>query len=65
MLSLVIEDEKVESIFLEEFDSDKSRFFKFIKDSYKKSKEDELKELQVSSMQKTWENEEDRVWNEL
>ncbi len=65
MLSLVIEDEKVENIFLKEFESDKDRFFKFIKESFKKSKEDDLKELQISSMQKTWDNEEDKVWDEL
>ena len=65
MLSLVIEDEKVENIFLKEFDSDKSRFFSFIKDSYEKSKLDDLKDLQVNSMQKTWDNEKDRVWDEL
>ena len=69
MLSLTIEDKKVERIFLQEFQSDKDKFFSFIKESFERVKNKtqsvDLKELQISSMQKTWDNEEDKVWDAL
>ena len=69
MLSLTIEDKKLERIFLKEFQSDKDRFFNFIKESYEKIKEKtslgDLKDLQIESMQKTWDNDEDKVWDAL
>ncbi len=69
MLSLTIEDQKIEHIFLQEFQSDKDKFFSFIKESYErikdKTKSGDLKDLQISSMQKTWDNDEDRVWDAL
>ena len=66
MLSLVIDDQKVEDIFLKEFNSDKDKFFDFIKKSFNE-KQDEyaLKNLQIQSMKETWNNKEDRVWDEL
>jgi len=69
MLSLTIEDQKIEHIFLQEFQSDKDKFFSFIKESYErikdKTKSSDLKDLQISSMQKTWDNDEDKVWDAL
>lgn len=69
MLSLTIEDKKLEHIFLKEFQSDKDRFFNFIKESYEKIKEKttsgDLRDLQIESMQKTWDNDEDKVWDAL
>lgn len=69
MLSLTIEDQKIEHIFLQEFQSDKDKFFSFIKESYErikdKTKSGDLKDLQISSMQKTWDNDEDKVWDAL
>ena len=69
MLSLTIEDQKIEHIFLQEFQSDKDKFFSFIKESYEKIKDKtqsgDLKDLQISSMQKTWDNDEDKVWDAL
>ncbi len=69
MLSLTIEDQKIERIFLQEFQSDKDKFFSFIKESYErikdKTKSGDLKDLQISSMQKTWDNDEDKVWDAL
>jgi len=72
MLTLKIEDEKVEQIFLNEFHSNKEKFFTFIQESYEKmkvSKESHLENnflnVQESSMAQTWDNSEDRAWNEL
>ena len=54
MLSLTIEDQKIERIFLQEFQSDKD-----------KTQSGDLKDLQISSMQKTWDNDEEKVWDAL
>ena len=73
MLTLKIEDKKVESIFLNEFHSNKEMFFAFIQSSYELMKSsqhqdesylDMIRE-QETSMQKTWSAEEDKVWDEL
>lgn len=73
MLSLTIEDKKIENIFLEEFHSDKVEFFNFIKSSFEKFKDKNIEnnddldftELQISSMSKTWDNDQDKAWDEL
>jgi hypothetical protein len=69
MLTLKIEDEKVEQIFLNEFHSNKKKFFAFIHSSYEKMKTtndtNNFIISQESSMQKTWENKDDEVWDAL
>ena len=73
MLTLTIEDKRVESIFLNEFHSNKESFFEFIQQSYAKmqlSLQEETMDknfinIQESSMQKTWDNDQDKVWDEL
>jgi hypothetical protein len=73
MLSLTIENKKVEDIFLKEFHSDKESFFAFIQSSFEKLHSSDnhknhiidLKSLQESAMAKTWENDKDKVWDEL
>ena len=73
MITLNIEDEKIEYIFLNEFHSNKDKFFEFIQNSYDKMKSSTTNngsdknfiELQESSMIKTWDNNEDKVWDEL
>ena len=73
MLTLNIENKKVEEIFLNEFHSNKDKFFEFIQNSYEKLKtndnqDDSIIDLiksQEKSMSKTWDNDEDKAWDEL
>ena len=73
MLTLKIEDEKIEYIFLNEFHSNKDKFLEFIQTSYDKMKstndtnnsDTDLIRSQESSMSKTWNSEEDKVWDAL
>ena len=73
MLTLKIENENVEKIFLNEFHSNKEQFFEFIQNSYEAMKlshqnietDKNLIEVQENSMQKTWDNVEDKVWDDL
>jgi len=73
MLTLHIEDKKIEDIFFNEFHSNKEKFFEFIQQSYEhmkathhnKSDANELIKLQEDSMAKIWNSDEDEVWDEL
>jgi len=73
MLTLKIENEKIEHIFLNEFHSNKDKFFEFIQNSYETMKSSNSKDnsdenfiyLQESSMSQTWDNDDDKVWDEL
>lgn len=73
MLSITIEDKKVENIFLKEFNSDKEKFFNFINSSYDRLKKNnssestknELINLQTTSISKTSDNDKDKAWDEL
>ncbi len=72
MLTLKIENEKIEHIFLNEFHSNKEKFFEFIQNSYEKLKTTHQNdsdinfiEAQEASMSKTWDNDKDEVWDEL
>jgi hypothetical protein len=72
MLTLKIENEKIEHIFLNEFHSNTEKFFNFIQNSYEKMKsthnDDSLKDFikaQEISMSKTWDNNVDEAWDEL
>ena len=72
MLTLRVENEKIEQIFLNEFHSNSDKFFDFIQESYEKlKKSQEIKEknslvnLQEVSMASTWEDEDNKVWDEL
>ena len=72
MVSLNLEDKIVETIFLQEFHSDKKKFFDFIKSSFEKLKnsqqntiDDNFTNLQIDSMATTWDNNQDRIWDEL
>jgi LPS O-antigen subunit length determinant protein (WzzB/FepE family) len=72
VITLKIEDENIEKIFLNEFHSNKEKFFEFIQNSYEKmksSKEDnfdlDLMKSQEVSMSKTWDNDQDKAWDEL
>ena len=73
MITLKIEDEKIENIFLNEFHSNKDKFLEFIQNSYDKMKisnnqadfDKELIKSQETSMYKTWDNDEDKAWDEL
>ncbi len=73
MLTLKIENEKVENIFLNEFNSNKDKFFEFIQSSYEKIKitnnqdklDNDLIKAQEISMSKTWNNDLDEAWDEL
>jgi len=73
MITLKIENEKVESIFLNEFHSNREKFFEFIQNSYDKMKmatnqdtfNNDLIKSQEISMYKTWDNDEDKAWDEL
>jgi hypothetical protein len=74
MLSLEIEDKSIETIFLEQFNSDKTKFVQFIKDNFTlfvnqnrdlQNSELELKDLQIKSMSDTWNNDKDEAWDEL
>ena len=72
MITLKIENEKVENIFLNEFHSNREKFFEFIQTSYDKMKTsnqddsnlDLIKSWEVS-MSKTWDNDQDKAWDEL
>ena len=72
MLTLKIENEKIEHIFLNEFHSNKDKFFEFIQNSYEIMKQSPTKDnsqmnfinAQESSMLKTWDNNEDKAWDE-
>ena len=72
MLSLTIDNQNIEDIFLKEFHSNKEEFFTFIQSSYEKLKdnindtsESDLINLQINSMVKTWDNDKDKAWDEL
>ena len=72
MITLKIENEKIENIFLNEFHSNKEKFFEFIQNSYDKMKTTnqdssriDLIKSQETSMSKTWDNDEDKAWDEL
>jgi hypothetical protein len=73
MLSLTIEDKNIENIFLKEFHSDKVEFFNFIKSSFDKFKDKNIEnnddldftDLQIDSMSKTWDNDQDKAWDDL
>ena len=72
MITLKIENEKVESIFLNEFHSNREKFFEFIQNSYDKMKTNnqdnsniDLIKSQEISMSKTWDNDDDKAWDEL
>ena len=73
MLTLKIENEKIEQIFLNEFHSNKEMFFEFIQNSFEKMKskndeklmEEDFIKAQEGSMAKTWENDSDEAWDEL
>jgi len=73
MLSITIENEQIENIFLKEFHSDKEKFFSFILNSFEKLKSknissnenNDIANLQINSMEKTWNNEQDKAWNGL
>ena len=73
MLTLKIENEKVENIFLNEFHSNSEKFLDFIQKSYTRLKsstasddsDNELKQVQEQSMVATWDNDKDKVWDEL
>ncbi|MEA1892124.1 MAG: hypothetical protein U9N33_05365 [Campylobacterota bacterium] len=73
MITLKIENEKVESIFLNEFHSNREKFFEFIQNSYEKMKisthqdnsNTDLIKAQETSMSKTWDNDDDKAWDEL
>jgi hypothetical protein len=72
MLTLKIENENIEHIFLNEFHSNREKFFEFIQSSYEKMKianqdnfDKELVKSQETSMFKTWDNDKDEAWDEL
>jgi LPS O-antigen subunit length determinant protein (WzzB/FepE family) len=73
MITLKIENENVEKIFLDEFNSNKEKFLEFIQNSYDKMKSanhqdslnTNLSNAQETSMAKTWDNDADEAWNEL
>jgi len=72
MLTLKIENEKIEHIFLNEFHSNREKFFEFIQSSYEKLKTTQSNDLdndfmkaQEASMSKTWDNDKDKAWDEL
>ena len=73
MLTLKIENETIENIFLNEFHSNKENFFEFIQMSYDKMKisrtheesNTQLRNAQETSMSETWNNDEDKAWDEL
>jgi LPS O-antigen subunit length determinant protein (WzzB/FepE family) len=73
VITLRIENEKIENIFLNEFHSNKEKFFEFIQNSYDKmkttTKQDnsniDLIKSQETSMSQTWDNDEDKAWDEL
>jgi len=72
MLTLKIENKKIENIFLNEFHSNREKFFDFIQTSYEKMKntdknneQKEFLELQETSMFNTWNNDKDKAWDEL
>ena len=67
MLTLKIENENIEQIFLNEFHSNKEMFFEFIQNSFEKMKskndeklmEENFIKAQEGSMAKTWNDEND------
>ncbi len=72
MLTLKIENEKIEHIFLNEFHSNREKFFEFIQNSYEKLKatqshdlDDDFVKAQETSMSKTWDNDKDKALDEL
>ncbi len=78
MLTLQINNPNIENIFLEGFNSNKEKFLEFIQYSYQEMKVKEskrkdaievvdidLKKLQINSMATTWNNNDDKVWDEL
>jgi hypothetical protein len=73
VITLKIEDEKIENIFLNEFNSNADKFFEFIQNSFDNMKNSTVKEnstsqlmqIQEKSMSKTWDSDEDEAWDEL
>jgi len=73
MITLNIENKKIEHIFLNEFNSNKEKFFEFIQNSYEKMNsakhlddvDSDLTKAQEFSMSKTWDNDQDKAWDEL
>ena len=73
MITLKIENEKVENIFLNGFHSNSEKFFEFIQQSYSKinsttrhdNSDDALMKMQEKSMSETWSNDKDKAWDEL
>ncbi len=78
MLTIQINNPNIENIFLEGFNSNKDKFLEFIQYSYQEMKLKEsnlqdareienidLKILQIDSMANTWDNDDDKVWDEL
>jgi len=73
MITLKIDNKYVENIFLNEFHSNKEKFLEFIQNSYEKMNatkslnnvDSDLRQLQEISMSKTWDNDEDKAWDEL
>ena len=72
MISLTIDNQNIEDIFLKEFHSNKEEFFTFIQSSYEKLKdnindtsESDLINLQIDSISSTWDNDKDKAWDEL
>ena len=71
MLQLNIDDKLLEQIYLKEFHSDKEKFIEFIKKSYEKIQiqnephDQDLQNLQIDPMKHTWDNDQDKVWDEL
>jgi len=71
MITLKIENPQIENIFLNEFNSNKEKFFEFIQTSFEniqnsdKKLKNKLISSQEISMKKTWDNDEDKAWDEL
>jgi len=73
VLTLKIENKQVESIFLNEFHSNSEKFLEFIQKSYTRLKtstsyhdsKNILIQAQEQSMVSTWDNDKDKVWDEL
>ncbi len=78
MLTIQIDNPNIENIFLEGFNSNKEKFLEFIQYSYQQMKlkesslqdigeagDTDLKKLQIDSMINAWDNDNDKVWDEL
>ena len=71
MVVLELDNQEIESIYLEKFHSNKDKFFDFIKQSYEKFSEynemdeQDMLKAQEKSMIRTWDSVMDRGWDEL